>query len=140
MRVVLDANVFVSALISSQGAPARVVARWRDEAFDIVVSPAILSELETVLHYPRLQQRYNLPDQDIRRFIQLLRKFAVEVSPVEELDVVKQDAADNRYLECALAGGASVIVTGDRHLLDLGQYETIHILSPAGFLAFLELS
>ncbi len=139
MRVVLDANVFVSALISREGAPAEVLARWQDGAFDVVVSPAILAELERVLHYPRLQQKYNLPDRDMQRFIQLLRRFAVVVSLVEELDVVKQDAADNRYLECALAGGASVIVTGDRHLLDLQHYETIEILSPAGFLAFQEL-
>jgi putative PIN family toxin of toxin-antitoxin system len=140
MRVVLDANVFVSALISGRGAPAAVLASWREEAFDIVVSPAILGELERILHYPRLRQEYKLPNADIGRFLQLLREFAVEVSPVEELDVVKEDAADNRYLECALAGGASVIVTGDHHLLDLGQYEGIHILSPAGFLAFLELT
>jgi hypothetical protein len=139
MRVALDVNVFVSALILSQGASARVLDRWRDEAFEVVVSTAILSELERVLHYPRLRQKYNLPDQDIQRFIQLLRKFAVEVVPTEELDVVQEDAADNRYLECAAAGGATVIVTGDRHLLYLGQYEAIQILSPAGFLALLEV-
>jgi putative PIN family toxin of toxin-antitoxin system len=139
MRVVLDANVFVSGLISSQGAPARVLERLRDEAFDIVVSPAILSELERVLHYPRLQQRYNLPERDIQRFMQLLPKFAVQVVPTEELNIVKEDAADNRYLECAVAGGASIIVIGGRHLLDLRQYEAIQILLPAGFLAFLEV-
>ena len=131
--------MFVSGLISSQGAPAEILARWRDEAFDVVVSPAILNELERVLQYPRLRQRYNLQDGDIQRFIQLLGEFAVEVVPAEELEVVKADAADNRYLECALAGGATVIVSGDRHLLDLGQYGAIQILSPAGFLAFLEV-
>ena len=139
MRVVLDANVFVSGLISGQGAPAEILERWRDEAFDVVISPAILSELERVLHYPRLQQRCNLSDGDIRRFIQVLRKFAIEVVPTEELDVVKADAADNRYLECAVAGGATLIVSGDHHLPDLGQYGAIQILSPAGFLAFLEV-
>ena len=139
MRVVLDANVLVSALISAKGAPAKLVACWQDEKLDVLVSPAILQELDRVLHYPRLQERYHLPEEDVQRFSRLLGRQAIEVVPSEELAVIERDPTDNRYLECAVAGNASLIVTGDQHLLGLGEYEGIQILTPAGFLALLRL-
>ena len=139
MRLVLDANVFVSGLISRRGTPAKLLAYWREERFDVVVSPAILQELEQVLHYPRLQERYHLPEEDIQRFLRLLRKQAIEVEPSEKLSVIIRDPTDDRYLECALAGEATVVVSGDQHLLNLEEYRGIQILSPAGFLAFLDL-
>ncbi len=139
MRVVLDANVFVSALISVKGAPAKLVTCWQDEKFDVVVSPAILQELNRVLHYPRLHERYHLPEEDVQRFSRLLGRQAIEVVPSEELAVIERDPTDNRYLECAVAGNASLIVTGDQHLLGLGEHEGIQILTPAGFLALLRL-
>jgi len=139
MRVVLDANVYVSALISEKGAPARVLEQWQHEQFDVVISPAVLQELDRVLHYPRLQQRYHLPEANIRRFLWLLQRQAIQVDPSQELRVIGSDPADNCYLECATAADASIIVSGDRHLLELAQYEGIQILSPTGFLALLGL-
>jgi len=139
MRIVLDANVFVSALISAKGAPAQIIRYWQAEKFDAVVSPAILRELDRVLHYPKLQQRYHLPEELVERFLQLLTRQAIEVVPSQVVTVIERDPADNRYLECALAGDASVIVTGDQHLLDLGVHKGVQILTPAGFIALLRL-
>lgn len=139
MRIVLDANVFVSALISARAAPAQIIEYWQAEKFDVVVSPAILQELDRVLHYPKLQQRYHLPEELLQRFLRLLVGQAIEVIPPQQLIVIERDLADNRYLECALAGDASVIVTGDQHLLDLGEYKGVQILTPAGFIALLRL-
>ena len=139
MRVVLDANVFVSGLISAKGSPAQVLARWREEKFDVVVSPPILQELDRVLHYPRLQHRYDLPEEKIQGFLRRLRRLAFEVEPSEEVALIESDPADDRYLECALAGRVQFIVSGDQHLLELGEFQEIQILTPAGFLAFLEL-
>ena len=139
MRIVLDANVFVSALISGSGAAAKIVAYWQEDRFELAISPPILHELDRVLHYPRIQEYYRLSEQRIRRFLHLLARHAVAVAPPQQLTVVEVDPAENRYLECALAAEAEVIVSGDRHLLALGEYEGIQILSPAGFLAFLKL-
>jgi len=139
VRVVLDANVVVSALISAKGAPAQIIECWQAEKFELRVSPAIVQELARVLHYPKLQQRYHLPEELLQRFLRLLMGQAIEVVPPQQLTVIKRDPTDNRYLECALQGDASVIVTGDRHLLDLGEYRGIQILTPAGFLALLKL-
>lgn len=139
MRVVLDANVWVSALLSSKGAPARIIEHWQAGRFEGLISPAILQEVERVLHYPKLQQRYHLPQESIRRFVHLLRRQAIWVNPMEGLAVIERDPADNRYLECALAGEAVAIVSGDQHLLDLGVYQGIPSVAPLGFLALLKL-
>jgi hypothetical protein len=139
MRVVLDANVFASGLISEKGASARILACWQEERFEPVVSEAALEEIDRILHYPRIQQQYRLPEEAIGRLMALLRMQATTVYPTEELHVVERDPTDNRYLECARAGHASIIVSGDKHLLDMGAYEGIQILSPAGFVALLGL-
>jgi len=139
MRIVFDANVLVSALISRKGAPARLLEYWQEERFEVVISPAILRELQRVLHYPRLQQRYHLPEEGIQRLLRLLRRQAVLVEPSEELTVIHHDPTDNRYLVCAIAGEADIIVSGDHHLVELGEYQGIQILTPAGFLSLLRL-
>jgi len=139
MRIVLDANVFVNALISGRGAPARLLAHWQEGKVDVVVSPTILQELARVLHYPKLQQRYHLPEEKIQRLLQLLRRQAIVVAPSEEVTVIGRDPSDNRYLECALAGDARFVVSGDQRLLELEEYQGVQVLTPAGFLALLEL-
>ena len=139
MRLVLDANVFVSALISRKGAPAKLLEYWQEERFDVVISPAILQEVQRVLHYPKLQQRYQLPEEGIQRLLRLLRRQAIGVEPSEELTVIQHDPTDNRYLECAIAGEADIIVSGDHHLVELGEYQGIQLLTPAGSLALLKL-
>ena len=81
MQVVLDANVLISAVISSSGAPARILRLWEEERFDLLLSPPILEELDRVIHYPRIQQRYNLPEEEIARFLQLIRSGVIVVEP-----------------------------------------------------------
>lgn len=139
MRVVLDANVFISAVISSQGNPAEILRLWEQGRFDLAVSAPLLEELERVVHYPRIQKRYNLSEGYVQRFLRLISHMAIIVEPSVELDVVEKDPSDNRYLECALAAGAAYIVTGDAHLLELREYQGIVILDPVGFLAALAL-
>ena len=139
MRVVLDANVLVSALISAKGAPAQILLHWQEGKLDLVASAPILGELERVLHYPRLQERYDLPEELIQRFLQLLAQQAILVEREEALSVIERDPSDNRYLECAVAGEAEYIVSGDGHLLDLKEYRGIQIFNPREFLALLKL-
>ena len=139
MQVVLDANVLVSAVISSRGAPAQILRLWEEERFDVLVSQPILEELERVLHYPRIQQRYDLPEEDVASFLRFMRSGAIIVEPSDKVTVIERDPSDNRHLECAVAGGASYIVAGDQHLLQLGEFRGIVILPPAGFLVALNL-
>jgi putative PIN family toxin of toxin-antitoxin system len=59
MRVVLDANIFISSLISSQGYPAKILDKWRKREIEVIVSPAIIAEIDRVLGYERLQKKYH---------------------------------------------------------------------------------
>jgi putative PIN family toxin of toxin-antitoxin system len=139
MRVVLDVHVLVSAAISAAGSPGKIPDLWEQDQFDLMLSPPILEELERVIHYPEIQQKYNLPEEHIDKFLGLIGNQAIAINPSKILNVIEKDPSDNRYLECAKEGNASYIVTGDKHLLDLKEYNGIVILTPTGFLAILRL-
>ena len=123
MRIVLDANVLVSALISPKGSPARILRFWEEQRFEVVISKDIIEELGRVLRYPRLRKNYDLADEAIEAFLRKAEEQAIVVEPSDEVAAIGADPADDRYLECALAGGAEFIVSGDHHLLDLGEYQ-----------------
>lgn len=135
MRVVLDANIYVSALISTNGNPGRIISKWLDDEFELLVSTAILTEVLRVTEYERIQRKYGRVKENRLAFVQLLTAQGIMIEPTEVLAVVQNDESDNRYVECAVAGGADYIVTGDVHLLALGEYRGIIILTPAAFLA-----
>lgn len=139
MKAVLDANVFVSALINTRGTPRQIIDLWRQEAFDLLVSVAILDEIGRVLRYPKIAALHKLSESELQEFLTLLGEEGFVVAPAECLQV-SPDEPDNRYIECALAGGADYLVTGDKlHLLPIEEYRGIRIVSPAVFLAALQI-
>lgn len=126
-RVVLDTNVCISAY-GFGGKPADVMRAAIVGEFELVTSPAILVEvadqLEAVLGFDRAHTT------DVVRQI---ARVATIVRPVRRVAVVADDA-DNRILEAAAESGAGFIVSGDRHLLDLGEWEGIRVVHVAEFL------
>jgi putative PIN family toxin of toxin-antitoxin system len=137
MKVVLDANIYVSSMVNTQGNPKRIISAWQQGAFDVLISSAILDEIERVLRYPRLVKRHKQDETAIQRFLKLLENEAIIVEPTDVLGVVKDDESDNRYLECAVKGKAQYVISGDKHLLDIGEYRGIDILPPAAFVVIL---
>ena len=137
MRVVLDTNVIISALIS-QGPPHRIVAAWRDQRFTALVSAALLAEYERAVHYPKVRRAHGLDDEELERFVGRIIRFGELVVPDTRLSIIAADPDDDRVLECAEAGDASHIVTGDPHLLALERYQEIPILAPRAFLELLD--
>ena len=79
LRVVVDTNQFVSALISKQGAPARLLDAWRARRFVLVLSDDILKEIRRALFYPRIMRKYHLTQDRVDRFMHLLEHEAVIV-------------------------------------------------------------
>jgi len=120
--VVLDTNVLVSA-IGWRGAEYRLYRQCRSQGPQLAVSPALLDELRRVLEYPKL----GFAGGEIDDFISDLLGHAVLVSPSQTLEVVEDDPDDNRVLECAVVAEARYIVSGDKHLLALEEYEGIRI-------------
>jgi uncharacterized protein len=133
-RVVLDANVFVSAVLSPWGNPARILKAWRDGRFHVAISNEILSEIDRVLHYPRIKKRHRWSKEKIQVFIDDLAHLCVLTPSELRLSVIAEDPSDDRYLECAIEGEAQYIVSGDQHLLALGEFQGVRILKPREFL------
>jgi hypothetical protein len=139
MLVVLDTNVIISALLSPGGPPAEIVRRWEGDEFEVVTSLPLIAELERVLAYPQVRRYLKVSEDEIAAFVRRMRTVATAVEPQMTLDVIEADPDDNRVLECAATGGAAYIVSGDEHLLGLGEYEQIIILNPVSFLTLLKI-
>jgi putative PIN family toxin of toxin-antitoxin system len=138
-RIVIDTNVLVSSLLVRAGLPARVLDGWRQRRYLLVTSPALIAEVRAVLKYPRIRNKYAITDEDVEGLVALLEEEAVVVpGEVEVENVIPEDPADERVLACAVEAGADGIVSGDRHLLDLGGYRGIRILTVREFLEELE--
>ncbi len=134
MRVVLDTNIIVSRYLTPHGRVARIVDLWEQGALDLLTSEVILREYVRVLNYPRLRPVHRLTDAQLVEIEESFREFTELVEPVETPAVVEDDPDDDHFLACADSGGADCLVTGDPHLLKLGSYKGISILSPADFL------
>ena len=103
------------------------------EQFQLLISPPILEELERVLHYPKIATRHGWSQAMVQQFLFRLTTIAITTPGDLALSVV-DDPSDNRYLECAVEGNASYIVSGDRDLLRLVRFEGIAIVTPQAFL------
>lgn len=126
MRVVFDTNVLISALVYG-GLPGELLTRVFRGEVSLVTSTVLLNELEEILvarfaHDPSLART-------VRAEIELL----AEVVETSDLERVARDRDDDAVLAAAMAGGASMIVTGDRDLLVLGEYDGIRIVTPRDF-------
>jgi len=131
VRVVLDTNTVVSALLFS-GISSKLVSLWQKGLITPLLSREILDEYLRVLSYPK----FDLSEGEIKELIQEeILPYAEVVKPKRRLRVVQRDPSDNKFLECAVAGKARVIISGDKELLSLGRYRQIRIQSPAQFLA-----
>lgn len=138
MKVVLDANVLVSGLISSTGAPGQILDRWLAGQFKLFVSSPMLDELKRVLRYPRIAERITkLP---ATRFLEILEKNVEMIKGTLILNVLTIDPSDNCYLACAVEAHADYLVTGNRdHFLEAGSIDCdVCIISPRDFLDVLE--
>ena len=128
MRVVLDTNVFISGIFFS-GPPSQILKAWADQKFNLVLSQQILDE------YKRVSE-------------QLSSKFSsVDIAPIIELIIIHglfidthaynlqvcEDPDDNKFIECAVAGNCEIIISGDKHLLNLSEFQGIAILNPKKF-------
>jgi putative PIN family toxin of toxin-antitoxin system len=130
MRVVLDTNVLLSALVFPGSKPDQVLQRVRGGEVELFLSSFILAELERIL---RDKFRFTKRQTDER--VTVIRRMAALVEPTERIALVTAKDDDNRILESAMAAHADYLVTGDKeHLLPLQCIGTTQIVTPAAFL------
>lgn len=134
MRVVIDTNVVVSALLFG-GTPGQLIPMWRNLEITPYFSKQILDEYLRVFSYPR----FGLTEAEIQYLLytQILPYFEVVRLPNDRPVTISADPTDDLFLYCAQAAGAVRIISGDWHLLGLGTWKKISIVSPAQFIEML---
>lgn len=139
MRVVLDTNVVVSALLWG-GTPYRLLHAAAEGQVVLVTSPVLLDELRKVLCRSHLAARLASKRSSAAQAIELYSQLTLQVSPLATPRAVPTDPDDDHVIACAIAAHAALIVSGDTDLLTLGQHQHIEILSAAQAIQRIESS
>lgn len=125
MRVVVDTNVFVSGVFFG-GTPGRVLAAWRDGTIEVVVSREIIEEYVRV--GDELSSRF--PAVDLGPALDLISACATMVAAPPLPEPVCSDPDDDMFLACAIAAGATYVVSGGRGLLAASPYRQVTVIRP----------
>ena len=136
LRVVLDSVVAVSAFLTD-GLTANLVSQCQQNA-SLYTAEEILQEIRRVLldkHH--IRNRYNYSSEEVELYINYLRKINTVVGHLPEIRVIERDPKDDMIIACAVAVSANYIVSRDQHLLDLGNFQQIQIVSPEEFIHIL---
>jgi uncharacterized protein len=130
LRVTADTNIYISAL-NFGGKPERLLRLAEAGRIQLIISDHILKEVEKTLR----GEKFAWPEPEIQKALRQLSRISERVQPTQTLDIIMAKPSDNRILECAEAGNADYIVTGDkRHILPLRSFRGMPILTVADFL------
>ena len=128
MRIVLDTNVFISGVFFS-GPPYQILKAWRNQEFQIVISPEILDEYHRV--GKELSARFSMVDLDPILKLIIAKAELIEAASLDE--AVCDDPDDDKFFAGAIAGEVMLIVSGDKHLLKMSGYHGIEVIRPRQF-------
>jgi putative PIN family toxin of toxin-antitoxin system len=127
-KVVLDTNVFVSAL-GWKGASRNIFNNCIDGDLELFISTGIFDEIKRVLNYPKLKFR----QEEIYEFLDQILEVGNLIETKVNLEIIKDDPSDNKFLECAVSADADYIISRDPHLLKIREFQGIKIVSPEDF-------
>ena len=123
MRVVFDTNIFISALAIPGSLAEKAILKIIEEKDSLLISTDIIKEVLSVL-----SSKFGRDREELSHVAVTLSELAELVKPVRRIKILK-DEPDNRILECAMYGGADVLVTGDKEILRLREYKGVRIIS-----------
>ena len=129
MKIVLDANIFISAFFWG-GNPRAVLERVINKSDDLLITKEILDEIEDVIGRPK----FHVDRDAIEYFIKSIEETGTKIIPKKQIINASRDKTDNKYIECAIAGNADYIISGDIHLLEIKKCRTIKIVSARDYL------
>jgi putative PIN family toxin of toxin-antitoxin system len=127
-KVVLDTNILISALALISKSSDQIIDLARKGEIELFISKPILLEFKRVL-----MEKFRYTEVDANERLAIILKISTVVYPRETFSAVNDDESDNRILECAYTAKAKFIVSGDKHLKNLGEFKSIKILSPSDF-------
>ena len=138
LRAVVDTNLLVSGFISPRSYPREIITRWRRAEFTLVTSREIIEEANRVLRLPRIQVKYHLTEADIQAFVFTLICQTEYVAGRLNLTNVAPDPGDDKIISCAVEAQADFVVTGDKPLQKLEEYQGIKIVNAQAFIEALD--
>ena len=130
MKVVFDSNIFVSSLVIPGSQAEKAILKIIEANHSLIVSKELINEVLAVL-----ARKFSKDREAVSRAAVYLSDLAIMVRTTRRISVLK-DEPDNRILECAVAGGADLIVTGDKTMLRLKQFEGTKIISLKEYLVY----
>lgn len=136
IRVVLDANIYASALMKSESLPARVLRKIiDDDNYELVLSREIIDELRRILFYPKIRTYIKKADQEILSWLDALNMIShIVVQRYSYEPIVLEDPDDDIYLIAAMESLSRYIVSGDQHLLKMNDFSGIKIITAVDFI------
>jgi len=129
MRLVLDANIFISSFFWG-GNPRNVLERVIEGIDELFITKEILDEIEEVMERPK----FHADKEEIDYFISSIEEIGNRIIPKMQIKNGSRDKTDNKYIECGMAANADYIISGDIHLLELGEYGKIKIITAREYL------
>jgi len=118
--------------------PAQIIKAAENNTILIIVSEEIIREISRTLAYPRLKEIYEGVNISREELIEAVLRIGKLVEVKARINIVHEDPADNKFLECAFDGDADYVVSGNEHLLKIKHYKKIGILSVRKFIKLLE--
>lgn len=132
LKVVIDTNIFISGILVETGSPSLVLKVWkRTRKYRLFITEEIIEESLKVM------RRLGVDVGIITDWDKMIRENAISVVPVRKIEVIKEDPSDNKFLECAIEAQADYIISGDKHLKKLVEFEGIKIIDARRFLDIL---
>ena len=131
IRLVLDTNTLISAVGWRHSKQRKILEACLFKQYLLIESPQLLEEFVAVISRPKFSF---VSEEQKNEFVTRLISHCEMVRPKRKLNIIKQDPADNKVLECSLEGKADYMITGDRHLLNLKQFGKTEILTASEFL------
>lgn len=134
LRIILDTNVLISGLLFS-GPPHLIIKQILTGKYRLHTSADLVAELDYVLKSKFPNSRAACADT-----LEAIKHIAHLAVPHQRIDIIKDGPDDNRILECAVSAEADIIISGDKHLLNIKSFRHIPVISPSEFLKRYSLS
>lgn len=137
MKITVDTNVLISSTFW-YGPSFKIIEKVENKEIELILSVEIIEEFMDVLNYEEIQQKIKNKNLEMKRTVEKVVSISTIIESEQKFNIIKDDAEDNKIIECAVGGNVDYIISQDNHLLNLKEYEGIKIISPEDFLKILE--
>jgi len=128
MNIVLDTNALLSATLWTNSEAQKLLFHLMNINANLYISMPIILEYQKIL-----QRDFKFTEQEISEATTKVLTVFQMVTPKEKIDIVKNDATDNKIIECAICANAQYIITYDKHLLNIKKFRNTQIIQPKEF-------